>query len=337
MTARVWPVDAVAGAPVYSGRALRQSLVAPLAGGASSTRPLGARSGVRPGTPASTVTATSTTWTCRPHAGVLDVETAAEAGPYGYAIDANVTGSVNAANATNPRIDIIYVQLSDPAESDGSSVPGVLVDYLAGTAASSPSAPAAPARAVAIAQINVPAAGGGSPSVTWVAPYAVAAGGVIPVRSTAELTALNTIATPENPLVANLAGDLYTSVGAGFGRVGSPELTATFALNALWTPHSRGISLTRRGGRWLLDVAIVNANAGTFNAGWAPLGTIPAAARTSGGTMNGAAGTLSNYNGLTATVINADLSSGAVQWKIPSTGTIGAGELELHAQITWDA
>lgn len=170
MTISVWPVNAVSGAPLYAGRMLRQTQMAPLAVLGNTARPLGGLSGVRSGTPTTTVTATSTTWTCKPHAGILDAESAAEAGPYGYAVDANVTGVVTAANASNPRVDLIYARLSDPAESDGSSVPQVEILYLAGTAASNPSAPATPARGSALAWINVPVSGGGSPTVTWVAP-----------------------------------------------------------------------------------------------------------------------------------------------------------------------
>lgn len=191
MTITVWPVDAVSGAPSYTGRMLRQTNTVAFAG-ATSARPLGARSGVRPGTPSTTVTTTSTTFTINPHAGLLDLETALQASAYAYSIDAALSGSVTAANVSNPRIDIIYLQLNDPAESDGSSTPGLSgTNYLAGTAAGSPSPPATPARAMVLAQINVPTSGGGSPTVTWVAPTCVAAGGILPVRSAAEETALS--------------------------------------------------------------------------------------------------------------------------------------------------
>jgi hypothetical protein len=172
MTARIWPADAVSGAPVYAGRALRQ-LLAPFAGFAPPGRPLGAISGVRQGTPTNTVSATSSTWTVRPFAAFIDVEAAAAAGGYAVAFDANVTGAMNAADATNPRIDLISVQVNDPAESDGTSIstpPFAQIIYTAGTAAASPTVPATPARCLVLAQINVAAAGGGSPTTTWVAP-----------------------------------------------------------------------------------------------------------------------------------------------------------------------
>lgn len=183
--------DAVSGSPAYSGRMLRQTNGVAFAG-ATSARPLGARSGVRPGTPSTTVTATSTTWTCQPFAGLLDGQTAAEAGPYTFAFDAVATGSVTAANASNPRIDIVYVDVDDPSE-DASAVPAATRKYLAGTAAPTPAAPATPAGCMVIAQINVPKVGAGSPTVTWIAPYLAAAGGDVPFNTKVEMDAVVTL------------------------------------------------------------------------------------------------------------------------------------------------
>lgn len=187
MTARAWPLDAASGSPQYTGRYLRQTTVAPFLLGATAGRPLGARSGVRPGTSPTTVTATSTLWTVNPLAGVIDVESANEAGPYAFSFDQAITGSVTAASSSYARIDLISVQINDNAE-DGSSLESVAIVYTAGTAPA-PAIPAAPVRSFAIAQINVPISGGGSPSVTWVAPYLTAAGGVIPVRNATERNA----------------------------------------------------------------------------------------------------------------------------------------------------
>ncbi len=207
--------DAVAGAPSYSGRALRQ-LNAVAFAGATSARPLGARSGVRPGTPSTTVTATSTTWTCQPFAGVLDGQTAAEAGPYPFAFDAVAAGAVTAADASNPRIDIIYVDVDDPSE-DASSVPAATRKYLAGTAAAIPAAPATPAGGMVIAQINVPKSGSGSPTVTWVAPYLAAAGGVIPFATKSEMVAVTTLPAGTQ---ASANGVVYVYTSTGWVEVG---------------------------------------------------------------------------------------------------------------------
>jgi hypothetical protein len=179
MAITVFGVDAVTGAPSYTGRMIRESLSV-FSSGAASADPFACRSGVRPGTSTTTVTATSTTWTIGAHAGILDLQAAVEASGYPYAINAVgglPTGAVTAANATYPRVDIVWLRIDDPAESDGSSVPAVVAGYTAGTAASSPVAPATPARCMVLANINVPQSGGGSPTVTWMAPYALAAGG----------------------------------------------------------------------------------------------------------------------------------------------------------------
>lgn len=218
----IGPADAVTGAPAFSGRKQRQ-LNSALLTGATAARPLGSVTGVRPGTPSNTVTATSTTWTVQPFAGIADVESSAIAGPYQFAFDAVATGSVTAANASNPRVDIVYVQIDDPAESDGSSVPAVTRKYLAGTAAASPVAPALPvARAFVIANINVPISGGGSPTVTWTAPLAVAAGGILPVASSASY--------PASPYVGQQVDD--ASLGYTLRYAGS-----------LWQPEGSGLNL----------------------------------------------------------------------------------------------
>lgn len=240
MTARLWPADAVSGDPSYTGRALRQvmSLDVPMANPA---RPLGGFSGVRFGVNTSTlITATSTTWTVNPHAGVLDLEASAIAGVYRYAFDAAVTGSVPAAGAS-ARIDLISVQLSDPAESDGTSAPGVSIVYTQGSSSTNP--PATPARSLALAQVNVPATGGGSPTVTWVAPL------VKPDRlvflKQAQLYALTTV-----PLgtLASVVGDTadanddykFIATAAGNKWV-PPVLTYRFTISAGgWTNSGSG-------------------------------------------------------------------------------------------------
>lgn len=180
MSVNVWPLDNVAGDPEYAGRALRQTTGA-LWARDSSTRPLGARSGVVVGQ-GTCATIASTTWTIKPHVGVLDVESNAVAGPYAYAIDANITGTVT-PDATLWRRDLISITLSDPAE-DATSVPGAALTYTNGTPAGSSGAavaPAAPARSMGLAVVLVPPTGGGAASITWQPNETAAAGGIIPV------------------------------------------------------------------------------------------------------------------------------------------------------------
>jgi hypothetical protein len=222
MANNAWLLNAVTGAPAYSGRVGRQVMSAAL-DGATAARPLGARSGVRPRTPSTTCTATSTTWTINPHAGILDTQTSAIAGPYWYAIDVALTGAVTAAHATWPRKDALWVGVNDPVE-DGSSVPAIVGGYTAGTAAASPTPPATPARCMRLATIDVPASGGGSPTCTFDAPVAVAAGGVSTVTTAADLTDLLARGTAAHPVPVMSAGKMLLGNGTVWETVLSTAL-----------------------------------------------------------------------------------------------------------------
>lgn len=225
MSARVWPVDAVSGSPSYTGRALRQTAVSPMVAQATGTRPLGGLSGVRPGTPTTIATATSTTWTVTPFLGMLDGEAAAIAGVYSYSFDTNQTGSVTAA-AGSARIDRLDVQVDDPAESDGSSVPAVRVVRTDGTAGSGVPA-AAPSRSHPLALINVPASGGGSPTVTWNATYYAAPGGSVPFNT---LTGLKAWTTSAPYQLASVINDTTAANNGTYYRAASSWLPATGGL-----------------------------------------------------------------------------------------------------------
>lgn len=280
MAITVWPANGT-----YAGRQLRQTNNAPFLAGATATRPLGATSGVRPGTPASTVSVTSTTWTVAPFAGVIDGEAAAEAGPYTFASDTTVSGSVTAANASNPRTDIIYVQVSDPAEGDGSSAPAVTVGYLAGSAGSGAPVPATPARSFRMARINVPVSGGGSPTVTWDAPYAVAAGGIVPAVTSAQVTALTPVAGTYVDLVSTTDafgwpaglyrgnGSAWVPISADSGWQSLPQQSTGYS-NASGTPAG-----VEKIGKVVYGRGQLNRNSGnvtdgdrlmTLPAGWRP-------------------------------------------------------------------
>lgn len=213
MGANVWPVDAVTGAPSYTGRLLRQ--LTGLGWTRNPARPLGVRSGVVWGTPNTIASATSTTWTVTPFGGVIDGETSAVAGGYNFSFDTNQTGSVTAADATNPRIDLLYVKVSDPAEGDGSTNPIIQLLYLAGTAAASPTVPATPARSIPVATILVPKSGTGSPSTSFVATYATGAGAALPVYSQTERDAL-TLFTGLRVVRLDQVGRMETYTGSGW-------------------------------------------------------------------------------------------------------------------------
>jgi hypothetical protein len=149
-------------------------------------RPLGGRSGFRADTPSTILSVTSTTWTLQPCSAQLDPGFATHQGMYGWASDQNVTGAVTAADATYPRVDIVYIQVNDSSAGDGSGATSAPVLYLAGTPGATPSAPALPVRSFLVGTINVPQAGGGAPTATLNTARFVAAGARLPVNSAAE-------------------------------------------------------------------------------------------------------------------------------------------------------
>lgn len=158
--------------------------------GGGSGRRLGGRSGFRVDTPTNVLTATSTTWTLGPCAAMIDPGATTHQGVYGWSSDANVTGTVTAADATSPRKDIVYIQVNDSTAGDGSGAVTANVMYLAGTPGVDPSAPALPVRSFLVGTISVPVAGGGSPTVVLNPARYAAAGAPLPVSSLTERDAL---------------------------------------------------------------------------------------------------------------------------------------------------
>lgn len=175
------------GVPI-TAQQMRQASAALYGGGAN--RPLGGRSGFRADTASTVFSATSTTWTLNPCSAMIDPGASTYQGMYGWATDAAVTGAVTAANATNPRKDIVYIQVNDSSAGDGSGALNANVLYLAGVPAASPVAPALPARSFLVGTITVPQSGGGAPTVVMNPARFVAAGGILPVYSVAERDAL---------------------------------------------------------------------------------------------------------------------------------------------------
>lgn len=190
------PIDASGGAPSFPAQKHRAAQGAFALG--RTDRPLGAVSGVRPGSEP-TITATATTWTVTPFCAVADPGTALSVGPFLVAFDANSTGAMNAADANNARVDRLDVQVpDDPAGAFGTAP---LIVYTVGVAGSNPAAPAAPARSFPLAQITVPKSGSGNPSVS-VSTMAktVASGGVLPCASST--------AYPAHPYVGQMVYDV---------------------------------------------------------------------------------------------------------------------------------
>lgn len=236
--------------------------------GGGSGRQLGGRSGFRVGTPSTILSATSTTWTLGACSAMLDPGASTHQGMYGWSTDANVTGAVTAADATNPRKDIVCIQVNDSSAGDGSGATSAPVLYLAGTPGTTPSAPTLPARSFLVGTISVPVAGGGSPTVTLNPARYVAAGGILPVADDAERLAL----TPYEGLrVDQLDVDrTYRYNGTRWGQSVPTELGHSLTgTGGTLEPSSNWSDLliatgTSLGGEVMVEYAVtlVNANSG---------------------------------------------------------------------------
>jgi hypothetical protein len=278
---------------------------------------------------------------------VIDGEAAAIAGVYGYSFDTNQTGSVTAA-AGSARIDRLDVQISDPAESDGSSTPGVAIVYTAGSPGSGVPA-AAPARTHPFAQINVPASGGGSPSVTWTASYYAAAGGVVPFNLKSDLDAWTT-ATPNQEAVVLTTNYRYMNVAGSWRVTGSGKKpyfryhkTGAFSWNTTsqtlnWDTivdgaldgmtYASGVFTCVWPGLWEFDVRVgQGTGASSGNVRWFRNGTVDIA-------YDGASssGFFSSQGGPYKRVLAA---GDTVSVSIISGATISGVNADSSAQLTW--
>ncbi|MGH9250261.1 MAG: hypothetical protein ACRD0W_12165 [Acidimicrobiales bacterium] len=182
-------INASAGAPSYDATELRQAMA--FAFGHGGGQNLGARSGVRPGgTQLETSIAGSTITVQEGVACLYEPTPSVARAPYWVALPADETHTLTAAHATNPRKDITVLRVYDH-DQDSSGLRLARSEYLVGTPAPTPSEPAVPAGAFKLALIDVPAQGGGSPVVTINHPFAVASGGIVPVRDATEEAALS--------------------------------------------------------------------------------------------------------------------------------------------------
>ena len=170
-----------------SATRFRQGQAATHGGGAN--RPLGGRSGFRVDTAADVFTATSTTWTLKPCSAMIDPGALTHQGMYGWVNDANYTGSMDAADATLTRHDRVWIMVNDSTAGDGSGAVSAWPQYQPGSPTDG-SAIAVPPRAFLVADITVPPAGGGSPTVQLNPARYAAAGASLPVKDAAARDAL---------------------------------------------------------------------------------------------------------------------------------------------------
>lgn len=215
--------------------------------GAGAGKPLGGRSGLRVDTPSDVLTATSTTWTLKQCAAMIDPGASTTQGMYGWATDTVITGNVTAADATNGRKDIVYIQVNDSSAGDGSGATSAPVQYLAGVPSATPAAPALPARSFLLGTITVPKAGAGSPTVVVNPARYVAAGAFLPVVSDADRDAI--------------------SKYDGLGVLRMDVAGRPFEIwdGAAWNRFAKAPVSAEAAGSAALGIVAANTNAGPFN------------------------------------------------------------------------
>lgn len=92
-------------------------------------------------------------------------------------------GNLAASDATNPRKDLVILEVLDP-DNGGAAGRDAQLRIITGTAAATPARPATPVLSLALAEVTVPA-GTGTPTVLDLRDYASPAGGAVWVRDAA--------------------------------------------------------------------------------------------------------------------------------------------------------
>jgi hypothetical protein len=285
-------INASGGAPAYSAQELRQATAL---GVMYDGRATGGRQGVRPGGTQLEVTLVGSTITVAVGVAYVDPDIISYQGGYWVALGASETpGPLQAADATNPRKDIVILRVYDD-DIDSSGLRLARSEYLVGTPNPSPVEPTVPAGAIRLATIDVPAVGGGAASVTDRRAWTVAPGGILPLDSQTErdslpmhagltvyrmdrdwvevctgaawrvqgvplctsvpdLAAITSPATGQVAVVAGSPARLYQYTGSGW--VTSPVVTS-----GTWTPVSSWSLTGTWSGTWqrLGDMMVVRA------------------------------------------------------------------------------
>ncbi|WP_154677074.1 hypothetical protein [Parafrankia discariae] len=169
-----------ANGATYDAKLLRHLAVSadqPLIGGAG---PIVVRSGVHPGYGEPLAVTTSTGMNVYVHAGFATVQgtTTADQGAYRTGLATNGTLAIPTSNATNPRRDLVVLQVEDTGDENSRS----RIRLIAGTPAPVPADPAIPASSLILARVTVGAGVTSIPAtaITDLRVFTVATGGILP-------------------------------------------------------------------------------------------------------------------------------------------------------------
>lgn len=195
-----WNADSVTHLPAYPASDERL-LDSPELMPGPSTAPFSAKSGRRVNGAGLVVSVGGSpeAWTVTPGAGVIYDNANATAGPWKFAIPASKSANLPARPGVGlSRVDLLVARIYD-VDVLGSGAREIKIEHVPGTPSASPSTPATPALSLVLATLNVPNAG--AISVTQSTARVVAAGGILPVATTAERDALATAGIAYSGLV----------------------------------------------------------------------------------------------------------------------------------------
>lgn len=134
-------------------------------------------------------------------------------GVYTVLNDATFQVAISASNPSNPRIDLVVLEVLDAVYSGSSNLAQVRV--IAGTPAGSPSPPTATGSFITLAQVLVPAAAASvtSVNITDLRPFAGGFGAPIPVRNLTERNALANKYDGLSVFMIDNSWEMHTYVG----------------------------------------------------------------------------------------------------------------------------
>lgn len=150
--------------------------------------------------------------------------------------DAAATLTVAASNPTNPRIDLVYIQVQDSFYSGAANQ--AIAGVVTGTPAVSPAVPATPTNAIAIATVAVAANATSivTANIARVVSTVTTVGGLYPTATPTTLAALQTAATLPNPsrvTVLSNGSEWYWN-GTTFTLDNTPRIASSAARDALY-------------------------------------------------------------------------------------------------------
>lgn len=148
--------------------------------------------------------------------------TSALQGGYSTGTMTSAALTLNAADSTYGRLDLVAVSVNDTGTASSNAV----VQVVTGTPAASPSLPSLPANSISLASVLVPAGSASvlSANVSDLRSYVVAPGGVLPISSSS--------AAPAAPAWQLMFDQATNSVVSGSGSAGSTSPLALFP----WDP-----------------------------------------------------------------------------------------------------